>query len=98
MGCAERVERTGQRRLAVGGPATVRTNDENSVRALFSVKRTGSWWSRPAGTSKVTVDESMRELPLPLRELQSVRLQLVAAGVAIAHCLPLGDERAELFV
>jgi len=46
----------------------------------------------------MTVDESMRELPLPLRELQAVRLQLVATGVTFAHCLTFRDEDAQLFL
>jgi hypothetical protein len=40
----------------------------------------------------------MRELPLPLREGQPVRLQLVGACVSLAHCLPFCDKNPQLFV
>jgi hypothetical protein len=46
----------------------------------------------------VAIDESMRELPLPLRELEPVRLQLVAACVSIAQRLPFGDKHAHVFL
>jgi hypothetical protein len=47
---------------------------------------------------QVAVDERMRELPLPLAELQSVRLQLVATGGSLTQCLPFCDEDAKLFL
>ena len=50
------------------------------------------------GVGQVAVDESMRELPLPLGELQAIRLQLVATGGALAHCLPFCDQDAQLFL
>jgi hypothetical protein len=49
------------------------------------------------GVAAVKVDESMRELPLSLRELQPVRFQLTAARVSPAHCLPFCNENTQLF-
>jgi hypothetical protein len=40
----------------------------------------------------------MRELPLPPRELDAVRLQHLAACVAIAQRLTFGDKHAQLML
>ncbi len=45
-------------------------------------------------TAKVTVDQRMGELLLPARELEPVRLEFLAASVALVQRLPVCDERA----
>jgi hypothetical protein len=50
--------------------------------------------SVPFRKAKVTVDQRMGELLLPARELEPVRLEFVAARVALMQCLPLCDEQA----
>jgi len=50
------------------------------------------------GVAKVAVDQRMGELLLPARQFESVRLEFVAARVAVAQCLPLCDEHADSFL
>jgi hypothetical protein len=50
------------------------------------------------GVAKVAVDQRMGELLLPARQFESVRLEFVAARLAVAQCLPLGDEHADSFL
>jgi len=45
------------------------------------------------GAGKVTVDQREGELPLPACELEPVRLELVAARVALVQRLSLDDVR-----
>ena len=50
------------------------------------------------GVAKVAVDQRMGELLLSARQFESVRLEFVAARVAVAQCLPLCDEHADSFL
>jgi len=50
------------------------------------------------GAAKVTVDQRVGELLLPARELEPVRLELVAAGAALTQRLPLCDEHPDRFL
>jgi hypothetical protein len=50
------------------------------------------------GAATVTVDQRLGELLLPTHELEPVRFEFVAAGVALVQRLPLCDKHAERFL
>ena len=50
------------------------------------------------GPGKITVDQRARELPFPSRELDSVGLELAAAGVALTQRLSLCNEASHCFL
>jgi hypothetical protein len=62
---------------------------------LLDLRSSGS---SALGPGKVTVDQRAGELPFPSREFDSVRLELVAAGVAFTQRLPLCNEASQCFL
>src|SRR5436189_3469507 len=50
------------------------------------------------GPGQVTVDQGAGEVPFPSREFDSVRLERVAAGVALTQRLPLCNEASHCFL
>jgi hypothetical protein len=68
--------------------------------AGFGLARPADEWLGcvAVGAPKVTVDQRMGKLLLPTHELESIRLELVAARVALVQRLPLCDERADRFL
>jgi hypothetical protein len=51
-----------------------------------------------SGVATVKIDEGSRELSLPAREFQSIRLEFVAVRLALAQPLLLCNERAQPFL
>jgi hypothetical protein len=43
----------------------------------------------------MTFDQGLRELALPARDLEPVRLELLPARVVLAQSLPLADKQAQ---